>query len=80
MKNNDRVADGWEKEKNVYGKNLPADWDGAEEPKGQKAAGDGISLYEKYRGFEFEGIPRAAGPEPKISVRLRPGRDRAPRC
>jgi hypothetical protein len=63
--NDNRVADGWEKEKNVYGKNLPADWDGAEEPKGQKAPGDGISLYEKYRGFEFEGIHERLDPNHK---------------
>lgn len=63
--NNNRVADGWEKEKNVYGKNLPADWDGAEEPQGQKAPGDGISLYEKFRGFEFEGIHERLDPNHK---------------
>jgi hypothetical protein len=63
--NNNRVADGWEKEKNVYGKNLPADWDGAEEPQGQKARGDGISLYEKFRGFEFEGIHERLDPNHK---------------
>lgn len=55
-KNDNRVADEWEKQEGVFDKKLPANWDGAEEPKGQKAAGDGISLYEKYRGFEFEGI------------------------
>ncbi|MDH4271263.1 MAG: hypothetical protein OEW18_04730 [Candidatus Aminicenantes bacterium] len=63
--NDNRVADGWEKEKNVYGQNLPADWDGAEEPQGQKAPGDGISLYEKYRGFEFEGIHERLDPNYK---------------
>jgi hypothetical protein len=63
--NNNRVADGWEKEKNVYGRKLPADWDGAEEPKGQKAPGDGISLFEKYRGFEFEGIHERLDPNQK---------------
>lgn len=66
--NNNRVADGWEKEKNVFGKNLPADSDGAEEPKGQKAAGDGISLYEKYRGFEFEGIHEHLDPNQKYLI------------
>jgi len=51
--NGNHVADAWERQMKIYEKNLPADWDEAEEPKGQKEPGDGISLYEKYRGFEF---------------------------
>ena len=64
-KNDNRVADEWEKQEGVFDKKLPANWDGAEEPKGQKAAGDGISLYEKYRGFEFEGIHERLDPNQK---------------
>lgn len=63
--NDNRVADEWEKQTGVFDKKLPANWDGAEEPKGQKAAGDGISLYEKYRGFEFEGIYERLDPNQK---------------
>ena len=49
--NHNHVADAWEKQMKVYDRNLPADWDGAEEPAGHAVKGDGISLYEKYRGF-----------------------------
>ena len=49
--NNNYVADVWEKEMKVFGDNLPAAWDESPLPKGQKANGDGISLYEKYRGL-----------------------------
>jgi hypothetical protein len=63
--NDNRVADEWEKQAGVFDKKLPANWDGAEEPKGQKAPGDGISLYEKYRGFEFEGIHERLDPNQK---------------
>ena len=63
--NDNRVADEWEKQEGVFDKKLPANWDGAEEPKGQKAPGDGISLYEKYRGFEFEGIHERLDPNQK---------------
>jgi len=63
--NDNRVADEWEKQEGVFDKKLPANWDGAEEPKGQKAPGDGISLYEKYRGFEFEEIHERLDPNHK---------------
>jgi hypothetical protein len=48
--NHNHVADAWEKEMGIYAKNYPADWDGAQ-VSGQKCDGDGISLYERYRGF-----------------------------
>jgi hypothetical protein len=63
--NDNRVADEWEKQAGVFDKKLPANWDGAEEPKGQKAPGDGISLFERYRGFEFEGIHERLDPNQK---------------
>jgi hypothetical protein len=48
--NDNRVADGWEKEMGVYEKNYPPDWDGARVT-GQRRDGDGITLFQKYRGF-----------------------------
>jgi hypothetical protein len=42
------IADAWQEKEGVEG--LPAEWDEAE-VKGQSAKGDGISLFEKYRGF-----------------------------
>lgn len=52
--NGNRIADGWERNEGIFEQNLAADWDGANDPGLQKADGDGISLYEKYRGFEVE--------------------------
>ena len=49
--NGNHVADAWEKQTGVFGRNLPAAWDESPQPEGQRASGDGISLYEKYRGF-----------------------------
>jgi hypothetical protein len=51
--NGNHTADAWEQNEGVLGKNLPADWDGSPIPRGLKSDGDGIALYEKYRGFEF---------------------------
>jgi hypothetical protein len=49
-KDDDRnhIADAWQEKEGVEG--LPAEWDEAE-VKGQSAKGDGIPLFEKYRGF-----------------------------
>jgi hypothetical protein len=48
--NNNHIGDAWKKKHLVYGK--PADWDGLDLPAGHKYPGDGISLYEKYRGVD----------------------------
>ena len=45
--NGNRIADAWETDKGVKG--YAANWDGAEVP-GHKNKGDGLTLYEKYRG------------------------------
>ena len=66
--NDNRVADGWEKSVGCLDKNLPADWDGADDPSGQGTTGDGISLYEKYRGFDFAGIHERLKPYNKKYV------------
>ena len=52
--NNNHIADGWEK-KNAMPDGLLPTWDEAENPAGQGTLGDGISLYEKYRGFFLGG-------------------------
>ena len=51
--NNNHVADGWENEKQVYGLSLRENSDRTPNPAygRQGADGDGISLYEKYRGL-----------------------------
>ena len=47
--NDNKIADSWEKQNNVYGK--PGTWDEDPNPKGQKRPGDGRTNYEEYRGF-----------------------------
>lgn len=51
--NQNHVADAWEKDTEVFDQNLDANWEGTLDPayEGQALEGDGISLYEKYRGF-----------------------------
>ena len=49
-KDEDRIADYWENLYGVYDKDQ--NWDGDLEAAGQNSNGDGISLYEEYRGFE----------------------------
>ena len=49
--NDNYVADAWERQMKVFGDSLPAAWDESPQPRGQRANGDGISLYEKYRGL-----------------------------
>ena len=63
--NGNRIADAWEREHGILQKNYPADWDGLEEPADHKFPGDGISLYEKYRGFEFDGEHESLDPKRK---------------
>jgi hypothetical protein len=64
--NDNHVADTWEKSVGVFDENLAANWDGANDPHGQRADGDGISLYEKYRGFEFDGEHESLDPRKKF--------------
>lgn len=51
--NQNHVADAWEQAQGVWGRNLPENWDDDDQPAGQAGNGDGISLYEDYRGFFF---------------------------
>ncbi len=54
-RNNNHIADRWEQEHGLYGR-LPAEWDESPKPEDQKHPGDGISLFEKYRGFRHKVI------------------------
>lgn len=54
-KNQNFIADAWEIDEGIYEKNLKAEWNEIDTPKGHKTEGDGISLYERYRGFRFYG-------------------------
>jgi hypothetical protein len=58
-----RIADAWQKQNGVTG--LGADWDEATVPN-QDIKGDGLSLYQKYRGFV---VATAGGKE---YIRLKP--------
>lgn len=51
--NDNHIADAWEKAKGVFARSLPAEWDGDDKPPEQGGDGDGISLFEDYRGFFF---------------------------
>ena len=63
--NDNHIADGWEKSLGIFSRNLPADWNQANDPSKQLKDGDGISLYEKYRGFEFDGRHESLQPMKK---------------
>jgi fibro-slime domain-containing protein/uncharacterized delta-60 repeat protein len=54
--NGNCIADAWEKQTGIWAQNLHASWDEVDYPPGHKTPGDGISLYERYRGFHFLGI------------------------
>lgn len=51
--NANRIADAWEKAEEIWGRISAPAWDEADEPEDHAGKGDGISLYEKYRGFRF---------------------------
>jgi|GEM_PF-5175917 len=50
--NNNHVADGWEVEKGILEENRPGTWD-SDDVAGQDARGDGITLFNEYRGLAF---------------------------
>jgi hypothetical protein len=58
--NHNHIADSWEREKGV--EEFPATWDEANQPAGQRMSGDGISLYEKYRGLVVKGFHQRLEP------------------
>jgi hypothetical protein len=63
--NHNGIADGWEKKLSIFELDLPPWWNKADDPANQLAVGDGISLYEKYRGFEFDGAHKRLLPAMK---------------
>lgn len=54
-KNKNHVADAWEQQEGIMGKNLPASWDAEDTPALNGTAGDGLTLYEEYRGLMVKG-------------------------
>jgi len=54
-KNENSIADKWEKDMGIFDRNYPATWDYDPFPGGQRSNGDGFSLYEEYRGFMEQG-------------------------
>ena len=58
--NEDRVADFWAETYRVD--SLGADWDGDDEPEGGADVGDGLTVYEEYRGFAASGIVLSTDP------------------
>ena len=50
--NDNHVADAWEEEKGILKENRPGEWDG-DEVSGQDFKGDGITLFNEYRGLAF---------------------------
>ncbi|HET8733472.1 MAG TPA: hypothetical protein VFM45_06830, partial [Anaeromyxobacteraceae bacterium] len=48
-----RVADGWQERRGVLGR--PGTDDADDRPEGNGFAGDGLTLYEEYRGFQVKG-------------------------
>ncbi len=62
--NHNHLADIWEKDNQVP-EGLPPTWDEADQPAGQSTLGDGISLFEKYRGFFVKGGHQRLNPHKK---------------
>ncbi len=60
--NQNRIADAWEKQEQIYGWNLAPDWDKDSTPSGQRSDGDGLSVYEEYRGFVVKGVHQRLDP------------------
>ena len=70
--NGNHIADAWEKQKGIFDKNYPATWDEDNVPNtGSDNKGDGITLYEEYRGF-VTGIQVDASHEQRVWQRLEP--------
>jgi hypothetical protein len=51
-RNDNDIADAWERDKGIFGENRPANWDAEDTPQGPDT-GDGLTLYEEYRGVVF---------------------------
>jgi hypothetical protein len=63
--NGNHIADKWEKDNGVFEKNLLPDSDDDSIPEGKDGPGDGLSLYEEYRGFMVSGQHKRTNPNIK---------------
>ncbi len=67
--NNNQIADEWEIEKNIYDKNYSPFWDGEKQKLGSDVVndndGDGLALYEEYRGLIVKGQHLRLDPDKK---------------
>ncbi|BDI33635.1 hypothetical protein CCAX7_56860 [Capsulimonas corticalis] len=48
---NNNIADQYEKDNGIYDRRLAANWDEEDKPANWRSNGDGLTLYEEYRGF-----------------------------
>lgn len=62
--NRNGIADAWEKQQGIFGKNYAHDWDGEQTP-GNSHDGDGFTLYEEYRGLIVQDKERRMNPAVK---------------
>lgn len=70
--NGNHIADSWEEQEGVSGK--PADWDEEDTPRLDTCYGDGLSLYQEYRGLVGrDGIVRLKGKQIDLVVENRAG-------
>ncbi|HEX2951422.1 MAG TPA: hypothetical protein VHV83_17905, partial [Armatimonadota bacterium] len=57
--NNNKIADAWERQEGIYGAGHAANWDEENTPVlNGKQPGDGLTLYEEYRGIMAQGKHR----------------------
>jgi hypothetical protein len=63
-----KLADDWEKRKNVLHSHYPLTWDEDDKPEKQRDKGDGYTLFEEYRGFA-EHKPKETSPD-KMDVHV----------
>ncbi len=69
--NGNHIADQWQKDNNVFDKKLAGTWDDEDKPSDKPHKGDGITLYEEYRGL-FVYDPSGGTDSPVTHVRLDP--------
>jgi hypothetical protein len=63
--NENLISDKWEKDNNIFSKNLDIDYDEENEPKLDNLNGDGLSVFEEYRGLIAIGKHNRLNPEKK---------------